>query len=85
MKIFQEYLLEDNEVDTFLEEEFQCANVSNDSKIVARESSPHVSHMPGFGDKFESDVAVKKVIPGKKKAEVKPQTHIKVKNAVFLN
>ena len=85
VKIFQEYMLADCEADTFLEEEFQYANVSTDSKNVARESSQYVSHMPGFGDKIEGEVTVRKVILGKKKAEVKPQTHIKVKNAVFLN
>ena len=85
IKIYQEYMLEDCEADTFLEEEFQYTKVSDDSNIVAYESSPNVSHMPGFEDKIESDVTVRKVILGKKKAEVKPQTHIKVKNAVFLN
>ena len=78
-------MLEDNEVDTFLEEEFQYTKVNENSKTVAYESSKNVSHMPGFEDRVENDVAVRKVILGKKKAEVKPQTHIKVKNAVFLN
>ena len=52
-------MLEDCEADTFLEEEFQYAKASEDSNIVACESSPNVSHMPGFEDKIESDVTVR--------------------------